>query len=541
MPFLATAKFPAAIAGVADLLNQKNFAAGETIPTLASGIGSADASFTCATGTGSAFATDNFEITVDQEIIFVASRTGDVCSGLVRGAEGTTPATHLAGAQVNAFITALAHNQNAVEINAIETTLGIGANGVVKSLGVPITAAQLKALSLNPITIIPAPGPGKKITILAMEYSFHPGLIPYTDSKNVNYALYLIKLTTSPVPVSSQANSGVIKIGATIAAATLGFLIRTNILTTAAITNPTGVITDTLDNAPVIFTPSTSSTSPILASTLTGSPLVVSVAYPGKGFAVNDVIQVSSFVQGAPGVRARFTVTGVDANGGVTSVAPVLSSNQSTIILFPCRDLSTVVISGTGSSCVLNVLSVGGGTNGIVASNVTSGHAGTGYASGDTGTVTFAGATVATYIVDTVSGGAVLTYHLTSVGAGYIIAGAYATATGGSQPGVGTGFQIDVTALGGGYAVNDTGTIAGGSADATYIINSVDANGNVLTYTLTSPGTLYTLGNSFQGARGGAQPGIGLGFGIVVTSVANDVTLGDGTLEINVVYVISNT
>ena len=69
-----------------------------------------------------------------------------------------------------------------------------------------------------------------------------------------------------------------------------------------------------------------------------------------------------------------------------------------------------------------------------------------------------------------------------------------------------------VTSGGTGYAVNDTGTIAAGNQDATYIINSVTGNGAVLTFTITSGGTGYSVGAGNNTATGGLQPGTGTGF-----------------------------
>lgn len=76
----------------------------------------------------------------------------------------------------------------------------------------------------------------------------------------------------------------------------------------------------------------------------------------------------------------------------------------------------------------------------IISSGVSEGGAGAGYAGGDTGDVDGG----ATYTVDTVDeDGAVLSYHLTSNGAGYAV-GQWTTSTGGDQPGEGTGLTIDV-------------------------------------------------------------------------------------------------
>jgi hypothetical protein len=83
---------------------------------------------------------------------------------------------------------------------------------------------------------------------------------------------------------------------------------------------------------------------------------------------------------------------------------------------------------------------------GIHAASVSAG--GTGYAPGDTGTIT-TGNGDATYQVLTVSGlGAVLTFEITFPGTGYATGAGQATATGGAQPGVGINFTVDVTAVG---------------------------------------------------------------------------------------------
>jgi hypothetical protein len=70
------------------------------------------------------------------------------------------------------------------------------------------------------------------------------------------------------------------------------------------------------------------------------------------------------------------------------------------------------------------------------------------------------------------------------------------------------------------YAVGDTGTVDGGEIPATYVVNSVDANGQVLTYTITFAGTGYsvaTAGNTTT--SGGAQPGNGTGFVLFIDAV----------------------
>lgn len=186
-------------------------------------------------------------------------------------------------------------------------------------------------------------------------------------------------------------------------------------------------------------------------------------------------------------------------------------------------DFSTGHIGGTA----LNQ----GGNNGVFTSVLNA--PGTGYVAGDTFTVD-AGNMDATGIVDTTGGGgAVTAYHITSVGTNYALNVGTLTSPSGVQPAAGTGLTIDVTGLGGGYAAGDTGTIQGGTTQATYIVNSVDANGNVLTYTISNGGAGYVVQNNVMTATGGAQPGIGAGFTININTVVTTNSFGplpNGTL-----------
>lgn len=89
-----------------------------------------------------------------------------------------------------------------------------------------------------------------------------------------------------------------------------------------------------------------------------------------------------------------------------------------------------------------------------------------------------------------------------------------------------------LNAGGSGYAVNDTGTITTGSADATYIVTSIGAGGAVTGYTITSGGTHYPPATAVATATGGAQPGVGTGFKVNIVTVQ----IGDGSLEITIFY-----
>lgn len=97
------------------------------------------------------------------------------------------------------------------------------------------------------------------------------------------------------------------------------------------------------------------------------------------------------------------------------------------------------VSSATPASANTGPLGAGISTSTLVA-------AGTGYAVDDTGIVV-AGNYNATYKILTVSSGAVLTYSITAAGGGYSVANNVGTTPSGSQPGSGSGFTINITAL----------------------------------------------------------------------------------------------
>lgn len=88
------------------------------------------------------------------------------------------------------------------------------------------------------------------------------------------------------------------------------------------------------------------------------------------------------------------------------------------------------------------------GPFGGAISTTTLAGSGSGYAANDTGIVV-TGNQAATYQILTVSGGAVLTYSITANGKSYVVGNNVATAKGGAQPGAGTGFTINITAIGG--------------------------------------------------------------------------------------------
>jgi hypothetical protein len=155
---LPPARFPGVIASATDLLVQGNVVPSQAgnFPTVLGSLAASATNFMLASGYGQQLPTDNFEVSIDDEIIFVGLRTGDQLSNCVRGAEGTTASTHANGAAVLANLTAKAHNQNAAEIVAVETFLG-GALAKNSFLASPSASGGVPGFRLIAPADLPAP------------------------------------------------------------------------------------------------------------------------------------------------------------------------------------------------------------------------------------------------------------------------------------------------------------------------------------------------------------------------------------------------
>lgn len=127
--------------------------------TLSAGISSGDVSATLVSGTAFPSA-GNFRIVIDSEIIKVTARSGAVLT-IVRGTEGTSAASHSAGATVTAVLTAAAipelfkRHAFAARVTQLDDTdftqINFGGSSVITKNGIvslraPITAQQLRSL-----------------------------------------------------------------------------------------------------------------------------------------------------------------------------------------------------------------------------------------------------------------------------------------------------------------------------------------------------------------------------------------------------------
>lgn len=185
-------------------------------------------------------------------------------------------------------------------------------------------------------------------------------------------------------------------------------------------------------------------------------------------------------------------------------------------VRFPNGGTVTAVVTTTGDYATGGIAAsqLAPGTDLIGASHVDPAAAGESYAANDTGSIT-GGNGDGRYKILTVDGdGEVLTYEITNPGTGYSV-GSAATAL---LTGDGDGsFVIVITSVGppggSGYAAGDTGNFG----TATYVVDSVDGGGAVLTYTITDPGSGYSVGNTPVNAT---STGAGDGhFAIVVSEL----------------------
>lgn len=195
--------------------------------------------------------------------------------------------------------------------------------------------------------------------------------------------------------------------------------------------------------------------------------------------AVGTLFSVPTTIIAAPGANKVIDVLGVAyesvagnsvwaANSGGLYYAAQLATSHAiegslnVLDLFSATDIASEIVSGIGTN--ENVFTTATVANSAVivgrptANPVRSAPiatksinaAGTAYVAGDTGTIdspTFG--TPTGYVIDTVGAlGIVTAFHLTASTAGYDPAsGPFTTTAGGSQPGIGTGFQVNVLTI----------------------------------------------------------------------------------------------
>lgn len=131
MPNPNTAKFPSDIPTDNDL----QVASRRAIGNIDEDIGGTNTTFRLQTGQGLRFQVPCL-IQVDQEIMRVKAKSGDIFQQIDRGFAGTNATPHSTDAEVRGYILDWHHNQMAAEIKAIALSLGINLANVVRQVDV---------------------------------------------------------------------------------------------------------------------------------------------------------------------------------------------------------------------------------------------------------------------------------------------------------------------------------------------------------------------------------------------------------------------
>jgi hypothetical protein len=179
---------------------------------------------------------------------------------------------------------------------------------------------------------------------------------------------------------------------------------------------------------------------------------VVLVPAPGAGKLIVGLLAALVYSFGTVAYSTAtdsLDITYANANGDdvFNQIVGLMTMGQSAASAAAPLSFSLIDILPGDDNSGLQIQTFGPGFHFGPIVTATLGAGGFGYAANDTGTIT-TGNGDATYKVLTVgAGGAVLTFQVTAAGTGCTVGNGVATATGGAQPGVGTGFTVNITAV----------------------------------------------------------------------------------------------
>lgn len=132
---VGTSNYPTSLDTVVELVEAANNAA----DTLNGGI---DAPVTTLSLSDSSEFAASGIVAIDNELISYTGKSGNTLTGLTRGIEGTSAASHSSGAAVRQVITAASHNVQSAAIIALENKLGTGTD-IAWSKMAPLTASRM--------------------------------------------------------------------------------------------------------------------------------------------------------------------------------------------------------------------------------------------------------------------------------------------------------------------------------------------------------------------------------------------------------------
>jgi hypothetical protein len=235
-----------------------------------------------------------------------------------------------------------------------------------------------------------------------------------------------------------------------------------------------------------------------------GFPLTGGTIQGGSLYALGDKVVLKANDGGTQSAFPEIEITAI-SNNPATAIALVNGGTTYT----GATNVATSPIqpqAGIGTGLTLNITAVSGQ---ITAAAINAG--GSGWAVGDTGTITGGGGSGAWFQVLTAPAGVVGSLRLLARGSGYGTATGAATATGAPFPAnIGIGLAVNTSATAGpvtglsisnggsGYQAGNVASINGGTSDATFLITSVGGNGVVTGFNIISGGAISSAATSFS-------------------------------------------
>lgn len=145
LAYAGTPVFPNRLAKDSDLLVARNRA----VAALTGSLTSSATSFTVA---DASLFTSNMVVTIDDEVIRCTTLTSNTFSGCTRGFDSTAAASHIVGATVSAYVTAIHHNQVKDEIIELEKKSADARayNFAAQTPGGTLTAGVGASVTLSP-------------------------------------------------------------------------------------------------------------------------------------------------------------------------------------------------------------------------------------------------------------------------------------------------------------------------------------------------------------------------------------------------------
>jgi hypothetical protein len=364
--YAQTAAFPSAIAGDINLKIQAN----GVQTSLLSSITSTSTTASVVSCNGIPY---NFLATIDNEIVAGAYCVGNVitfstlaggCNGATgRGCDGTAAASHIYGAPVSLYADAWHHNALRVEVEAIETALGVNLGNVLKN---PVT------LPISATVTSGSPG----ITVSNSFTGSSGGAAIVASSKgNIIPTLQVTQTgSAAAIIVSSSAGDGI-----DVASSSGGYGINATTTTTA----PAIYVADTGGNSTsaVSVTTSNGGGNALLATNTSFGTALAGTSSGSGGYGVYGTANGGTAVYGtslsASGYSGSFSGGKFQVTGTITGTNMVTITNSGG---------SGAIITGTNTA-VSGVTTLNG--NAITASmGGTAGHAFSGSQTTSVGTAT---------------------------------------------------------------------------------------------------------------------------------------------------------